>query len=165
MFVLLCFLFHVVFLFQGKYKCRGTFCVVATWITVCSLHPGCSPAASQGANAEVPPQQRFHPAWHMWRYSEDWALRKGVPSQAHPQQAQGSSLHTTAACPFPKAQTRWRDMWSSSPLQLLLLQPTKGRFDLCQGSREVSHCRAMIMMLSEPPGLRSLPFDLSLISG
>lgn len=90
------------------------------------------------APAQRYPQQRFHLAWQKGHYLEAWSPRKGVLSQAHPlccsRQAQGSSLCATAVRPFPKAQRWWRGTQPISLLQILLLQPAKGRFDLCHGS-------------------------------
>lgn len=165
-FALLCFLFHIVF---GSKENRETniLCGVATWISLCSLHPGCSPAASQGANTAVPPQQRFHPAQHTWHYSEDLGSQEGESFSSPPatlQQAQGSSF-CAAAVPSPKPKDDGDTRSQVLRCKSCSCSQQRAGLICAMGASKMSDCRVMVTMLPEPVSSRSLPFGLSSISG
>ena len=144
---------------------RTVLCGVVTWISVCSLHPECSPAASQGANTGVAQQQRFHLAQHTWYYSEDLGSQGG-PSQAHLPRCSRhrAPLSTPQQCiPSPKPKDDGDTCGQVLRCKSCSCSQQRAGLICAMGAREVSNCRAMTMMLSEPLAPRSLPFGLSSI--
>lgn len=129
-----------------------------------------------GAPQQLPkaPTQKYPHSrgfiWHSTRgiIQTTWALRKRGPSQDQPPRCSKHRAPLSAPqqyIPSPKPKDDGETCGQVLCCKSCSCSQQRAGLISAVGGRDVSNCRAMTMMLPEPPGPRSLPFGLSLISG